>query len=382
MASILNTAGTPVEVSSWAYMIENEDITFHKWLLANQTGNAHQPPSAPSSLDAYGAMSFQDNGKTENYWVGLTNGATDLSAMGDNTFTEITNLDNIPICILVVKSINGGFSAGEVIIYENADGNGLDEVGRIKTPVGFTANDKIGVSLQDGNNVVYWYRKHNGNRWIKIPIKGSAQRYTPSTGEDLNFCYSVYGKNSAGNENTSFKNWYGSFADDATEKLNDYGQYIKWDWNDNETELGFEDDDYHKETSGSNNLAELKFANEDEVLVDGDNDNETYKTAPYINLMIENLPINSYSDVNTDTLENELDNSKCIASIPRYDQNGKFSIGYNLMYNPVEANVIKLQNEHEINISQLRFRLQQADGQIPQDLDQPMSFVLDFNGEV
>ena len=52
-----------------------------------------------------------------------------------------------------------------------------------------------------------------------------------------------------------------------------------------------------------------------------------------------------------------------------------------LIYNPVEANVIKLHNEHEINISQLRFRLQQADGQIPQDLDQPMAFVLDFNGE-
>ena len=97
--------------------------------------------------------------------------------------------------------------------------------------------------------------------------------------------------------------------------------------------------------------------------------------------MIENLPIDSYSDINTDTTENELDNSKCIASIPRYDQNGRFTIGYNLMYNPVEANVIKLHNEHEINVSQLRFRLQQADGQIPQDLDQPMSFVLDFNGE-
>ena len=51
------------------------------------------------------------------------------------------------------------------------------------------------------------------------------------------------------------------------------------------------------------------------------------------------------------------------------------------MYNPVEANTIKLHNEHEINISQLRFRLQQADGQIPKDLDQPMSFVFDFDGD-
>ena len=380
VSSILNTAGTPVEISSWAYMIENEEITFHKWLLPNSLGNDHQPPSVPSSLNPYGAMSFQDNGKNENYWVGLTNGGTSMDDMNDNTFTEIVNLDNIPICMLVVKTTNGGFSAGEVIIYENADGNGFDEVGRIKTSVGFSDFDKIGLSMENGIDVVYWYRKNAGSKWNLIPIKHSAQRYTPANGQALNFCYSVYGKNTAGFANASIKNWYGSFADDSAEKLKDYGQFIKWNWNSNEADLGFEDGDYEKKSTGET-LADLKFANEDEVLVDGDNDNETYKTAPYINLMIENLPINSYSDVNTDTLENELDNSKCIASIPRYDQNGKFSIGYNLMYNPVEANVIKLHNEHEINISQLRFRLQQADGQIPQDLDQPMSFVLDFNGE-
>ena len=115
------------------------------------------------------------------------------------------------------------------------------------------------------------------------------------------------------------------------EKLGNYGQYIKWDWNGNgSTHLVLTDADYEKKTTGTNNLAELEFANEDPILVDGDSTNETYKTAPYINLMIENLPVDSYSDINTDTTENELDNSKCIASIPRYDQNGRFTIGYNL----------------------------------------------------
>ena len=176
------------------------------------------------------------------------------------------------------------------------------------------------------------------------------------------------------------KNIYGSLADNTYEKLDDYGQYIKWDWNGNGTDLGFTEASYEDSETGDV-LANSFFNNEEEVKVDGDSETETYKTAPYINLMIENLPVNSYTDINTDTAENELDMSKCVASIPRYDQNGKFSIGYNLMYNPVEANIIKLHNEHEINISQLRFRLQQADGQIPKDLDQPMSFVFDFNGE-
>lgn len=380
ISSVKDTAGTPAEVNSWAYMLENDEITFHQWLIANQNGNAHQPPSIPANLDPYGAMSFQDNGNDENYWVGFTTGDTDLDGITDNTFTQITNIDEVPICMLVVKTTNGAFLAGSVHIFENSAGGGLVEVGRLKS--GFSHNDKIGMSIQNGTNVVYWYRAHNGNKWKPISIKHTATRYTPTNGQPLQFAYSVYGKNGGtSHTDASIKNWYGSFADDDAEEVSDYGQYINWDWNSNGEQLGFTESNYFKNTSGTTNLAELEFANEDPVKVDGDSTNETYKTAPYINLMIENLPINSYSDTNTDTTENELDNSKCIASIPRYDQNGRFTIGYNLMYNPVEANVIKLHNEHEINLSQLRFRLQQADGQIPQDLDQPMSFVLDFNGE-
>ena len=375
VSSILDTGGNPTD--SWAYVVENEEITFHQWLLPSHSGNAHQPPSIPANLEPYGAFSIQDNGKNENYWVGLGNGSTDFTNVTSNDFTEFANLDNIPICILVVKKTNGAFTAGSVHVYENSAG-GLLEVGKLKT--GFSANDKIGVSVQNGTNVVYWYRPHNGNKWKHIPIKHSAQRYTPTNGDPLNFTYAVFEKNTAGTTNASMKNWYGSFADDDHEEVSNYGQYIKWDWNGNGTDLGFTEANYDDTETGTD-LAELIFHNEDDLKVDGDNDNETYKTAPYINLMIENLPVNSYTDINTDTSENELDMSKCVASIPRYDQNGKFSIGYNLLYNPVEANVIKLHNEHEINVSQLRFRLQQADGQIPQDLDQPMSFVFDFNGE-
>ena len=375
VTSILDTGGNPID--SWAYVIENEEITFHQWLLPSHSGNGHQPPSIPANLEPYGAFSIQDNGQDENYWVGLGNGSTDFTNITSNDFTEFANLDNIPICILVVKKTNGAFTANSVHVYENSSG-GLVEVGKLKT--GFSHNDKIGVSVQNGTNVVYWYRAHNGNKWKQIPIKHSAQRYTPTNGDPLNFSYAVFEKNTAGTTNASMKNWYGSFADDDHEEVSNYGQYIKWDWNGNGTDLGFTEANYDDTETGTD-LAELIFHNEDDMKVDGDNDNETYKTAPYINLMIENLPVNSYTDINTDTSENELDMSKCVASIPRYDQNGKFSIGYNLLYNPVEANVIKLHNEHEINVSQLRFRLQQADGQIPQDLDQPMSFVFDFNGE-
>ena len=367
------------DVDSWAYLVENEEITFHKWLEPNQLGNVHQPPSIPASLEPYGALSIQDNGQNQNYWFGFTTGATNFTGITSNAFTEIEDLDNCPIVVLVMKVANGAaFPANSVHIYENT-GSGLKEVGKKKT--GFNHTDKLAITIQNGNDVIYWYRAHNGSKWKQIPIRGNEQRFTPAVGDAHNFAYAVYGANADDSRaSASMKNFYGSFAEDATAEVNDFGQYWKWDWNGNGEQFGFEDPTYEKTSTGAE-LAEREFSNEAPVKVDGDTTLETYKTAPYINLMIDNLPINSYSDNNTDTTENELDMSKCIASIPRYDQNGRFTIGYNLMYNPVEANVIKLHNEHEINLSQLRFRLRQADGQIPQDLDQPMSFVLDFNGE-
>jgi len=379
MNSVKSTAGA--EVDSWGYFNSFMDTTFHKWLLPSRRGNGHQPPSIPSSINPYGAVSIQDNSQTKNYWIGLTSGASNLAGVTTNAFTQITNIDNCPIVALVVKADEAGFTSGHVHIYENSAGAGLVEIGKT---TGFVNGDKLGITIENLTEVVYWHRGHSGNRWKEIKISHGALRYQPSNGQALHFAFSVYGKNTPDSDaGASFKNWYASIADDATEQYGDFGQYIKWDWNGNGVKLGFTEtaDKYVADSTGGFELADLNFGNNVPVLVDGDNTLETYKTAPYLNLMVENLPINSYSDINTDTLENELDNSKCIASIPRYDQNGKFSIGYNLMYNPVEANVIKLHNEHEINISQLRFRLQQADGQIPQDLANPMSFVIDFNGE-
>lgn len=380
VSSVLDTSGTPVQVDSWGYLLSQEAIVFHQWLQPSQSGSLHQPPSIPSSLNPYGAVSIQDNGKAENYWFGFTSGSTNFTNVSTNDFDQIKNLDECPIVVLCVKTSGGtGFPANTIIIYENANGAGLEEVGRFKN--NFVHNDYVGITIENGSEVVYWRKAYNGSVWRRINIKNSALRFNPSIGDTLHFCYSVYGANaSTSNADASMKNIYGSLADNTYEKLDDYGQYIKWNWNGNGTELGFTEASYEDSESG-NVLANLFFNNEEEVKVDGDSETETYKTAPYINLMIENLPVNSYTDINTDTTENELDMSKCVASIPRYDQNGKFSIGYNLMYNPVEANIIKLHNEHEINISQLRFRLQQADGQIPKDLDQPMSFVFDFNGE-
>ena len=57
----------------------------------------------------------------------------DFSNVTTNDFDQIKNLDECPIVVLCVKTASGtGFPANTIIIYENANGAGLEEVGRFK----------------------------------------------------------------------------------------------------------------------------------------------------------------------------------------------------------------------------------------------------------
>ena len=56
-------------------------------------------------------------------------------------------------------------------------------------------NDYVGITIENGSEVVYWRKAHNGSVWKRINIKNSALRFNPSTGDTLHFCYSVYGAN-------------------------------------------------------------------------------------------------------------------------------------------------------------------------------------------
>ena len=381
---IKDASTPPVNTTTWGYLVENEQIVFHNWLRDNQVGTEFQPPNIPSLDSAYGAFSFQDNGRPENYMCCLQDSTAITGLTANNDFTDLINLENAPIVIEVIKTTNGAFNQGEIRILENAAAN-LTEVASLKAGdegFPFTTNDQIGVSVVEGGKSCYWIKKASTTKWIFIATKIGAARYNYASTDNLKFGFSIFSKNTDGQDvHCSFKNLHGSFAGTDIE-ADDYGQYVKWDWNGFETKLGFGSATYESDTSGTPNLSSIiEDNNNGAVQVDGANTTESYKTAPYLNLMIENLPIKSYSDTSTDITNNGLDNSKCIASIPRYDQNGNFAQGYNLRYDPVEANVIKLHNEHEINISQLRFRLQQADGQIPTDVENPMAFVLDFNGD-
>ena len=391
VTGILDKATPPIAVATWAYILTNETLDFKYWLRKNTGGGSSIQP--PVSTDGAGCFTFQDNGNDENYYVGLQNKAVTFANITTNDFIEITNIDNTPVFAVVIKTTNGTYLTGEVVLFENVAGSATNtEVGRLtalNSPslFPFTDNDQIGIVCNGGAKAEYFIKK-SGSVWKSIPVQHSASRHVFDTSVKLYVVASIYGDNSSSTfQDASIKNILGSIVgSDFENKTDKFGQFVSWDWGtsgtgptDSNLLLGFTDKVSTKDTSAGDDLAVLSVVNDEDVVVDGTKTNGSWKTAPFINLMCENLPVNSYSDVSTDIVENSLDNSKCIASIPRFDYLGNFNVGYNLTYNPTEANIIKLNNAEEINISQLRFRLQQADGQIPLDLSSPMAFVLDIN---
>ena len=389
--AILDSAGTPVATSSWGYLVDNEEISFKYWLRKGSGGGILNIP--PITTDGAGCFTFEDNANAENYYIGLNTGAVDFGSVADSTFPMIESIDNTPAYVLIVKTTSGSYNAGEAYFYENSGGfpNRVAKITATHHPNLFPIadNDSIGVVCNNGGNAQYYLKRAAaGSVWKQIPINHGASRHTFDDTQDLYLGFSIYSTNSGtAFTDASIKNPSGTFVYDD-DKYDKFGQQVSWDWGtsgtgntDSNLLLGFTDKTLTNTATGTN-LAIINKSNEAEVPVDGSKTESTWKTAPYINLLCESLPVNSYTDTDTDIGQNGLDNSKCIASIPRYDLNGNFNVGYNLTYNPVEANVIKLNNAEEINVSQLRFRLQQSDGQIPRDLASPMGFVLDFNSEV
>ena len=192
---------------------------------------------------------------------------------------------------------------------------------------------------------------------------------------------SQYGRQASNDNRPVCKNAHGTFEASDLEKEN-MGQYISFDWNGNQTDLGFENQTTTVDTTTdpTPTLAVLTPPVKNISDIDVNGLTQGVKKAPYINVNIDNLPITSYG-VNSTDEPRDLGLTKTIACIPRYDYEGNFETNYNLRYDPVEANVIRLNNAEEITISQLRFRLQQSDGTYPLDIEAPISFVLDVQSE-
>ena len=371
-----------LEESSWGYCWINEDVKIQNWLEPISSLKETAPPSTHNQ--PYGALSFQDNNNTDNsYAVCLNQGQIAFTGITNNTFDDIKKWTQTPIVFLMCKSDAGGsYTDGDFVIFEN-NGGGLKEVYKNSN---YSGSEIVGVSFSNGNKPEYYYADGGGNDWEKLAVSTTdANRYSFSNGDNLKLGFSSYEKIQADDEQYyQVVNIFSSGKINTDTNLTGYGQYVELDWNNNNNNdfgklLGFDEDKYISDETGSSpaKLAKIDQSNEDKVSVLGYSTGA--KTAPYINVNIDNLPIVSYGCNSTD--DQFIGQNKCIASIPRYDFQGDFELNYNLVYNPVEANVIRLNNANEISLSSLDFRLQQADGTYPIDIVSPKSFVLDLQSE-
>ena len=383
---------TTADLESWAYIVRNAPI-MKFWRKPSDTGDSISPPSIHSgagSTDPYGCMSFQiGQNASKNWWVGLSTGNPDFSGgIGwADVFEDITKYTDVPILMLVVRATttdgNGKiYTKGEVLIYENDLTNGLQEIGKIDASVSLGSASVIGVSLEEDKASGYFYKLNANTDWEEIEVNATAPntRYLPKESQNLRWTYSQYG-GEPDVANPCLRNVAGTFEADDLDK-DDMGKFIDFNFDGFETDLGFDQASYRADTTGdaTPTLAVLNppASNTKDINVNGLVSG--VKKSPYVNVNIDNLPITSYG-VNSTQEPKDLGLTKTIACIPRYDYAGDFEDNYNLVYNPVEANVIRLNNAEEITLSQLRFRLQHADGSYPLDIEAPISFVLDVQSE-
>ena len=376
-------SNTGVQVNSWGtQVIGNYDgganAMLKFWLNKDPNGDDVKPPC---NVDGYGALSFKDNQNTKNYYMGLS---TDLSSSGalnsiaNNTFADFTKLDNMPIMMLVCKQTSGAFLQDSIYFYENATGGGLVEVGKVEGT--FIHFHSAGVVCVEGEAPQYYIKGDGATKWVSVGITHGVARYSCTEADALKSTYFQYHiSDGTGLADAPVKDIYGSFQS-KTNLVNEYGQFIQFSFGtqDLADDFGFTAFNFLKDSSGGNDLAEINATNQSEVQANGDDSGK--KQVPYLNVMIDNLPIVSSSVSNTGLNENEC--SKCLATIPRYDYEGEFATGNNLIYNPTECNTIHLNNAEEISLSQMRFRIQQADGNYPVDLTTPVSFVIEVDTDM
>ena len=376
-------------LDSWGYLVAHQTLLIKNWLEPTESVKLTNQAPAPVKDQPYGCLSWKDNGNESSYYVALNKTDPDFPNLGisNNDYLQITNLAGSPVMVLYTKSDSTDvdqYPYNSLTIFETIDGGTMEEVAQLE---GFTGDEYVAVSFANGHFPTYYYKDDVGDDWIEIDLSSAtaSDRYTYVNTDNLKFGFSSFSKSATtADADLQISEIFSSGKSSTDTNTENWGQYLKLDWNNTNNngfgiQLGFEENTYESDTSGTSpaKLAQLSLKNEDTVSVLGDASGAKY--APYINVNIDNLPIVSYGCNSTD--DTLIGMNKCIASIPRYDFQGNFELAYNLVYNPVEPNTIRLNNAEEISISNLQMRLQQADGSYAVDIEAPKSFVLDVQSE-
>jgi hypothetical protein len=348
---------------------DKEEIV-RTWYSEN---GSNDDPARPRLAEPYGMVNFTIQklySNNLNWWVGLTNSTPDLS---DMTFANADGLNEL-------KGVN------YVIYYEGVGGTFFNPLGMTLQQGDFLIGEHFGSGSwtwtayegvdeldewalclpQEGDNkkLQVAFKPSGGSIWNTLDTTqlGYLENNTP-----YNFCFGAeQPSGTSTNGEQQIKNLFMTSKQSYTH-LSDMGQYIEVVFSQSLADkLGFSETSYKEDKTGTTDKAVLKFSN------DKDATTKTNGTEPpFVCLNLNNLPVKSYTqrDTRSGAGYNGVSSSRTIANLSRFDYDG----GYNGHLTDEGNNqpLIKLKNAEEITLSQLRVRLTNVDGTIPQDLSPP-----------
>tara|TARA_R110002012_G_scaffold23345_2_gene79280 strand:+ start:4572 stop:6269 length:1698 start_codon:yes stop_codon:yes gene_type:complete len=380
----------PADKTGWDNVVILDRAINTSWF--SPQAQADYANNRPPMNATHGLISYKLGdtiGSTGSFMVGLNQhgSAIDLTGVTANDLSQIVNMAGISLAVVVYGDTANGKTAGAVEVFEDIAGT-FTSLGNF---TGFTigGGDEVMIAIPQNSTTMdgceYYIKFANGN--IRRLGIATAHRYIPLARQVLNPVFSFFKGTGAVDLIEDLK-WgmdagYMPTALDATKgagKFDLYGKYIKMALggatNGNKTlgtTLGFTHDEYEQDGGGGRSHA-INQGNEGDMVT---NDSKQ----PYLNLNITNLPISSFSCGSNDpVIGASHDYSKCVASIPRFNQDDGHYDNLAIVFDD-NTQSIKLNNKSEIVLSSLDCRLQNCDGSYPADLLTPSSFVFKVSGD-
>lgn len=384
-SSLLSSAGNPVK--SWGYIGHFDTHPLYKSIFnnTNDINGAIPPISHPTAN--YGALWWNNRyggnaGATNaTYSVSICSATPDVSNVtANNNITEFRKQKGIysmvVVCGQAINSAGVVASKGDLLIWED-DGSGfLAPVGRFEAGIG--ANDQIAIVIPDDTSPLeYWVNFNGTGIWREIGgLTGT--RYANAETDDIYMGFTAFeAMPTPTPSQANIKQIWGSF--DFLGEYGNWGEYVKFDWKTqaNATKFGYSAISYDKDTSGEAvpTLATIVDEKNDDPIPVSD-DTENINRMPFVNVNINELPLQNYTISNPNSLG--LSSSRTICSVPRYDILGNFKPDKaDAIVFENNTQVCPLNNAQEISISQLTFSIRNADGSVPTDLATPQGYILD-----
>tara|TARA_R110000765_G_scaffold395726_1_gene489480 strand:+ start:5318 stop:6970 length:1653 start_codon:yes stop_codon:yes gene_type:complete len=380
VSSITNQLG--VAGSSWGYIGHFDTHPLYKSMFKNTNDATGAIPPISSATADYGGVWWANRyggnvGANNTYCVSICSATPDVSNVASSgVITEFRKQKGIYAMVVVCgQPINNAgvvASKGDLLIWED-DGSGfLAPVGRFTAGIG--ANDQISIIIPDDNSPLeYWVNFNGSGIWREIGGLTGTRYANPDT-DDVYFGFTAYNAmptptNPSQANITQIKGSFDFLGDYAN-----WGTYAELDWGGLQTQIGYTNQKATK-TTAYPTLAVLEEENDTPIQLD----TTTAEKArmPFINVNVNELPIQNYSINDPNSLG--LSTSRTVCSISRYNEMGDYSADKNdAMIFDNNTQICPLNNAHEISLSQLTFSLRNADGTLPSDLGTPQGFILDL----